>query len=185
VEGVQFWAYYDDNWYFLYFDNDPDDGWEYEWDTSEVSDQFVWFASMAIIQGGGTYLSPYALLALDRVDPEFLLASIYPDSPEGYEGFFICLEGSDSFSGVRQIEGFYNSATDGSEDGIWTSIGGIDAAYGCFDWNTNRTSVNPGLHRIIFVVEDYAGNRSDATAAGYPYYLERFGYPAYIPLVRR
>jgi murein DD-endopeptidase MepM/ murein hydrolase activator NlpD len=185
VEGVQFWAYHDEAWFFLFYDDDPDDGWGYEWDTSGVSDQVVWFASQAIIRGGGYYLSPFTQLVLDRVDPEFFLASIYPDSPEGYEGFYICVEGSDSFSGVRQIEGFYNSATDGSEHGTWTSIGAVNSADGCFDWNSNRTSVNPGLHRILFVAEDYAGNRSDWTAAAYPYYLLRFGYPGYIPLIMR
>ncbi len=185
VEGVQFWVDFGDGWYFLQNDTNPDDGWVFEWDTSAISDRSVLFASLAIIRGGGAYVSPFVLLELDRVDPEFLLASLYPDSPEGYEGIYICVEGSDSFSGVRQIEGFYSNATDGSESGIWSSIGAVNAADGCFEWNSNRTSVNPGLHRIIFVVEDYAGNRSDATAADYPYYLQRFGYPVYIPMVRR
>jgi hypothetical protein len=185
VEGVQFWAYYDGGWKFLQYDSNPDDGWGYEWDSSAVDDQSVWFASQAIIRGGGSYLSPYVLLTLDRVDPEFIQASLYPDSPEGYEGFYVCAEGSDSFSGVRQIEGFYNSATDGSGQGTWISIGAISSADGCFDWYTNRTSVNPGLHRIIFVVEDYAGNRSDWTVSTYPYYLVRFGYPGYLPLIKR
>ncbi|GEM_PF-2389650 len=184
VEGVQFWAYYDGTWNFLTYDENPDDGWGYEWDTGGVSDQIVWFASQAIIRGGGFYPSPLFPLVLDRVDPEFLAASLYPDSSDGYEGIYVCVEGSDSFSGIRQIEGFYNTASDGSANGTWISVGAIDAASGCFDWDSNRASVNPGLHRLIFVAEDYAGNRSDWTAEDYPYYLLRFGYPGYIPLIK-
>jgi murein DD-endopeptidase MepM/ murein hydrolase activator NlpD len=185
VEGVQFWVDYGDGWNFLKYDTEPDDGWVFEWDTSAISDRSVLFTSLTFIRGGGVYVSPYVLFELDRVNPEFFEAYLYPDSPEGYEGIYICVEGSDSFSGVRQIEGFYNTATDGSESGIWSSIGAVNAADGCFDWSSNRTNVNPGLHRIIFVVEDYAGNRSDWTASGYPYYLYHFGYPVYIPVVRR
>jgi hypothetical protein len=156
VQAVQVHVYYDEEWHYVGDDNQSEDGWVVQWDSTGVSDQLVHFYAFAFLPGyeygeGGLYD-----IYLDRTEPIYIAHWFYPLPPAWPSVVEVDVYAVDNMSGVSSIQMFVNDAIDGSESGTWIFIGDVAGEFGTITWNTTDMAI--GSHQVAFAIQDNAGN---------------------------
>lgn len=183
VQNVEFWASYDGTWHLLDTDADPSDEWTSSWDVSGITDQLVWIVGRATIPGEQSYSSPMQPFALDRSSPTFVTAMFDQDPTE--QLVHVWVEADDGLSGINHIEMYYNTAPDGSDSGDWIYAGQVSGDSGWIDWHTDTRELDSGIHRVVFAIQDIAGNWNQWDAPDFPVITYNFGFRVYLPLALR
>ena len=139
-------------------DTNGTDGWNMYWDASEVSDQSFFLKVFASDMAGNGVESPIILMKFDRQPPvinNFVInpLNVLPGEPVG-----ISFNVTDNLTGISSVEVYVDPSTDGSTPwGSWDLIGSFTSSTVNFTWDTSGYSI--GLHRIVLVLEDEAGNQ--------------------------
>lgn len=151
AEQVIFEAYYNGSWTMLSRDENGLDGWSFDWDVSDISDQIV--SIRARVYGWDTTFQNYTQsdLILDRQPPSTPIVSLPGTvSPDGT--VTVSWSASDNLSGISSYTLEYRQG----EDGSWNEISDlIQTIYQVND-------LDPGAKYYFRVAAiDKAGNTGD------------------------
>ena len=171
IGKVEFRANYDGSWHSIGSDTDGSDGWRIVWNTSEIADQICFLEARVYLPPDDSNVAATTLgpgypvwsITLDKTSPSYVSHLLIPS---GANNVIIRIRARDDTSRVDHIDVYVNNADDGSTDGTWDLIGTITSfsypepgeVEGHVDWDTSEYS--DGTHRIIFAIQDNAGNWS-------------------------
>ncbi len=166
VRSVDFWATYDGDSHLIGSDNNPADGWAVTWDNFAVADQIIQLSARARLPGDLSHWQTNSNIVLDRTAPTYVTSSFSPLSPSDASNVTVQVSASDAPSGVRRIELYVNSASDGSMSGTWELKGAAETGNNAvFNWNTSGLE---GTYQITFAIQDNAGNWNRWDSPGLP-----------------
>jgi hypothetical protein len=146
-------------WSNIGVDSDGSDGWGIVWDATHYPDTTLALrAEISLDRGGFNRTETTSVLGimLDRTLPRLESFLFSPPSPSSARVITIEASATDNLSGIDHIDVYVNSATDGSTSGSWNHIGTISGASGHVDWDTSGYA--NGVHRVVFDIQDNAGN---------------------------
>lgn len=160
VDRVSFSAFYDGAWHSIGTDSDGSDGWTVNWDTSSVTDQVIKIEATAWLPGELRASAENDFIILDRTPPVYNGFTFSPSPPLCGVGTYVHVNTYDEMTGAT-AELWVNKAPDGSDSDQWIFIGShgqfsVPECRNTIFWNTS--SFTPGIHRLIFVLKDDAGN---------------------------
>jgi len=121
------------------------------WDANGTPDQTVNLNANVNFLGFVRTIS--SNIILDRTAPVYNSHSF---TSHGNQGTDISISATDDLAGVKTIDAYYNTATDGSTQGDWVQIGELTGSSGSITWST--TSLIAGNYRIAFAFKDNADN---------------------------
>jgi murein DD-endopeptidase MepM/ murein hydrolase activator NlpD len=104
-----------------------------------------------VIQGG-------VVLPNNKELPYYESHSFSPDSPSNAGTVTIEVKAGSAVSSISHIEVLVNTASDGSANGEWKTVGVIDGATGKVTWETKGYA--HGTHRVGFNIEDVGGRQN-------------------------
>jgi hypothetical protein len=184
VREVEFEARGYGDWTAVGTDTFGANGWMASWDLSALPEGIYDLQASALIPGGsGTTVTNTSIL-LDRTPPEFVSATFTPTlAPSPGTPVVIAVAASDEGSGVKHIDVYANSATDGSTGGSWDLLGSLAGSPGSLVWDT--AGYAPGVHQIAFDIRDRAGNIGPGAQMRLFFEIWRDYHAVYVPLIAR
>lgn len=151
ADSVKFEAYYNGSWKLLGFDRDGSDGWSYDWNASDISDQVVSIRAQIYGLDGSYNVFEESNLVLDRQPSSTPVVSlpseIAPDS-----SIRVAWNSTDNLSGISTFNLEYKQG----EEGSWNEITDItETSYTI----SNIASGHDYYFRVLAI--DKAGNSSE------------------------
>ncbi len=156
VKEVKFEANLNGVWTSIGSDTYGPDGWDFDWDMSQVPDGDREVRATALLLGGeGTTTSRSILL--DRTPPTHVSSSVTPLA-EPYVGVPVAIEvtAADEHAGVDRIDVYAKKIGSGPAQHRWYFLESIAGSQGSLIWNTSNYSA--GSYQITFSIQDKAGN---------------------------